>query len=39
MTTQDPNAEELAEELDGDSVEDELVRENPLFLILSLIHI
>ena len=33
MTTQDPNAEELAEELDGDSVEEEPVRENPLFLI------
>ena len=33
MTTQDPNAEELAEEQAEESVEEEPVRENPLFLI------
>ena len=38
MTTQDPNAQELVDELAGDSIEEEPVRKNPLFLILSLIH-
>ena len=33
MTTQDPNAQELVDELAGDSIEEEPVRENPLFLI------
>ncbi|MCH2674513.1 MAG: hypothetical protein VYE35_00380 [Chloroflexota bacterium] len=33
MTTQDPNAQELVDELAGDSIEEEPVRKNPLFLI------
>ena len=33
MTTQDPNAQELVDELAGDSIEGEPVRKNPLFLI------
>ena len=33
MTTQDPNAQELVDELAEDSVEEEPVRKNPLFLI------
>ena len=33
MTTRDPNAQELAQELARESVEEEPVRENPLFLI------
>ena len=33
MTTQDPNGQELAEDLAEDSVEEEPVRKNPLFLI------
>ena len=33
MTTQDPDAQELVDELAEDSVEEEPVRKNPLFLI------
>ena len=33
MTTQDPNSQELVDELAGDSIEEEPVRKNPLFLI------
>ena len=33
MTTQDPNAQELVDELAEDSVEEEPIRKNPLFLI------
>ena len=33
MTTQDPNAQELVDELAEDSIEEEPVRKNPLFLI------
>ena len=33
MTPQDPNAQELVDELAEDSVEEEPVRKNPLFLI------
>ena len=33
MTTQDPKAQELVDELAGDSIEEEPVRKNPLFLI------
>ena len=33
MTTQDPNAQELVDELAEDSVEEEPARKNPLFLI------
>ena len=33
MTTQDPNAQELVDELAGDSIEEEPGRKNPLFLI------
>ena len=33
MTTQDPKAQELVDELAGDSIEEEPVRKNPLYLI------
>ena len=33
MTIQDPKAQELVDELAGDSIEEEPVRKNPLFLI------